>query len=143
MLKRKEARTVATVKRTSRNEKNVTAKTPAAHRRFVLPSAKRNVAEKLVAPAKAAHQAKVVTPAKSAIPAKVEAPKPIAATPVIKPLITETVAVATPVVTALVTTPDAIKAPVIAEGKTLMNDTVNKVQETAPGPSNGPRPAML
>ena len=75
MLKRKEARTVATVKRTSRNEKNVTAKTPAAHRRFVLPSAKRNVAEKLVAPAKAAHQAKVVTPAKSAIPAKVEAPK--------------------------------------------------------------------
>ncbi len=75
MLKRKEARTVATVKRTSRNEKNVTAKTPAAHRRFVLPSAKRNVAEKLVAPAKAAPQAKVVTPAKSAIPAKVEAPK--------------------------------------------------------------------
>ena len=63
--------------------------------------------------------------------AKVEAPKPIAATPVIKPLITETVAVATPVVAAPVKTPDVIKTPAIAEGKTLMNDTVNKVQETA------------
>ena len=77
MLKRKEARTVATVKRVSRNEKNGTAKTPAAHRRFVLPSAKRTVAEKPVAPAKTAPQAKVVTPAKAAVPAtaKVEAPK--------------------------------------------------------------------
>ncbi len=74
MLKRKESRTVATPKRTSRNAKNGQEKTPAIHSRVVLPSAKRGVGEKNLVTAKAAPQAKVATPAKTVAPVKVEAP---------------------------------------------------------------------
>jgi phasin family protein len=74
--------------------------------------------------------AKIATPAPIVVTA--EAPKPVAA-PVAKPVITPPVAVAAPVAPAPtpIKTPEAIKAPTIAEGKTLMNDTVTKVQETA------------
>jgi phasin family protein len=75
--------------------------------------------------------AKVEAP-KPVAAAPVEAPKPVVA-PVATPVITKPVAVATPVAAAPipVKTPEPVKAPIIAEGKTLMNDTVTKVQETA------------
>jgi hypothetical protein len=74
--------------------------------------------------------AKIATPAPIVVTA--EAPKPVAV-PVAKPVITPPVAVAAPGAPAPtpIKTPEAIKAPTIAEGKTLMNDTVTKVQETA------------
>jgi phasin family protein len=74
--------------------------------------------------------AKIATPAPIVVTA--EAPKPVVV-PVAKPVITPPVAVAAPVAPAptSIKTPEAIKAPTIAEGKTLMNDTVTKVQETA------------
>jgi phasin family protein len=70
---------------------------------------------------------------------KMNAAKPVVAKPVVKaavvakPVITPPVAVAAPVAPAPtpIKAPEAIKAPIIAEGKTLMNDTVTKVQETA------------
>ncbi|KAB2653754.1 MAG: hypothetical protein DVB33_02040, partial [Verrucomicrobia bacterium] len=77
MLKRKESRTVATPKRTSRNAKNGQEKTPAIHSRVVLPSAKRGVGKKNLVTAKAAPQAKVATPAKTVAPVKVEAPNTV------------------------------------------------------------------
>ena len=94
--------------------------------------------------AKAPVVAKPMTPV---VMAKVEAPKPIVAAPVVakveapkpavaalaKSEITKPVAAAAPVVIAptSVKTPEPVKTPLIAQGKIVMNDTVNKVQETA------------
>ena len=69
------------------------------------------------------------------IAAKAEVPKPAAVAPVApvappapKPVITQPVAAP---VLAAPKTPEPIVAPLIEEGKTIMNDTVTKVQETA------------
>jgi phasin family protein len=77
--------------------------------------------------------AKPAPVAKPVVAANVEAPKPTVAAPIAKPVIAKPVAVATPVVAAPtpVKTPEAVKAPIITEGKSIMNDTVAKVQETA------------
>ena len=70
--------------------------------------------------------------------AKVEAPKPVVTAPVGARVVKPPVAAAAPAVVAPtpIKTPEpavakAIVAPIIAEGKTIMNDTVTKVQETA------------
>jgi phasin family protein len=65
---------------------------------------------------------KTAPDAKPVVAAKSTAPQPI---------VTKSVAIAAPVVVTPAKAPDAIKAPIIAEGKTIMNDTVTKVQETA------------
>jgi phasin family protein len=95
---------------------------------------KKTVAKRIVA--KPAPAAKPVVAAKVEMPAavvvKAEAPKPVVA-PVAKPVITPPVAVAAPAVVAPtpIKTPEPVAARIVEEGKTIMNDTVAKVQETA------------
>jgi phasin family protein len=101
--------------------------------------AKHTVAKSVVKPASAAKRvvaapvaAKVETPAPVPAVVKTEATKPVVA-PVAKPVITPPVAVAAPAAPAptAIKTPEPVAARIIEEGKTLMNDTVTKVQETA------------
>jgi phasin family protein len=93
---------------------------------------KKTVAKPIVAkPAvKSAPATKPIAVAPLAV--KAGAPKPFVA-PVAKPVITPPVAVAATVASAPtpIKTPEPVAARIVEEGKTIMNDTVTKVQETA------------
>jgi phasin family protein len=83
----------------------------------------KTVRKKIMAKPVAAKSAVKPAPnAKPVVAAKIDAPKRV---------IAETVAIATPIVGAPLKTPGATKAPITTKGKTVMNDTVTKVQETA------------
>jgi phasin family protein len=122
---------------------------PVSKKSVARPASSKSVAAKPVA--KSAPVAKPVAAAKVEAPepapaapvvAKVEAPKPVvlnaeAPKPVVvsapKPVITTPASVAAAVATVPtpIKTPEPVAARIVEEGKTLMNDTVTKVQETA------------
>jgi phasin family protein len=86
--------------------------------------------------AKPVAAAKVEVPKPAPAMARVDAPMPAPAAPVAAPMVAKAVTAKpepAPGMTAPTPTktPEAVAAPVIAEGKTIMNDTINKVQETA------------
>ena len=114
-------------------EKRV-AKKPVAKRIVAKPAAKAAPVTKSVAPMVEAPKPVIAKPPV----AKAEAPKPVVAakpveTPTAKSVTIPPVVAAAPAAAAPtpVKTPEPVKAPLIAEGKTIMNDTVTKVQETA------------